>query len=1383
VRARPPSFGAMATQDGGLGDEDIEERPSFDTNADILPSKRVKAPKEEDPEKDEKMSKRKKRKLEQLAQKRAGQEMRAEVLAGLKSVQLSQAHSNLLRSSQSTRTSRRQEIALAKQRVALGIPLTEEQRKLRRKRPKAAEEDEPSDADDAGPAGGSTASASSGRPARAPKAMSVAAEGAVALARERSKEKAQAAVVAAAAAVAAAKAAALAAEEGAWAASGKAEEFAAAAAKEQASFGNNFSPQPLQRMTVQRLQAIEAQREKLPAVMMEQEVIEMALSTDVMLVCGETGCGKSTQVPQFLYEAGFCGEGGQLIGVTQPRRVAAISVSQRVGEELNSPGTVGYQVRYDKSNCSRDARIKFMTDGILLREVQADFLCKKYAAIIIDEAHERGVNCDILIGLLSRAVLRRRKDFEAAVAAGLYEKAKDGGAQGSPSTPLPPPPLKLVIMSATLRVCDFTENTMLFPSPPPVLRIEARTFPVTAHFARRTDDDYIKAAMGTVMKIHQKLPPGTILVFVTGRNEVHRLVKLLNQNRKIQKPKDDEAEDSEAEEEEEDEDDANNFERLEASDDEGGEFDDDLATCAEAKQGEADLEQAEPGDSTQRKQGKRKKKGEEVEDLQAQDEVAAPADSSAPASTESVATKKVPTKKVKGKTNQGKEENADAAQSDESAQNSNKPTGQAQAAAAPAEAPSSAPKKKKRRKEGKAGTIVATEGEAATPEAGEEKDSDEIEVDFGMGEDEDVVVLDPEAAEDKKDSALAHAKKVNMVKLDKSRTAGGVFKGIGFGEGPIRAMPLYAQLPSSMQLAPFGAPPEGYRVVVVSTNVAETSVTLPNVRYVVDTGHEKRRQYRASSGISAFAIDRISKASADQRAGRAGRLGPGHTYRLYSAALYENHFHQFAPIPILHTPMDPVLLLIAFLGVPRLDVFPWPTPPSSESVTAAIRRLRALGAINDDGNSAESAGKSAVRCTKLGFRLAALPVAPRYGKMLLSAIAASQDMENGIIGHMCAIVAALSVGNLTAWETLSNLPDEDDKQKTASGEHELERARREARQRLLDAPKKDDAPRWSTLRDDSEGLLWLMGGYAWAVRSGDEVAEAFCRANRVNGRNIGEAHSLMQQLGALLKRRLSLDALGKALELPLQLKPPTPAQALKLRECIVDGLMDRVAVQCPDLGPYAYLCGDVGRETPVFIHTSSNAHRYRPRPTVLVFNEIIATTKPCMRDCIAVDSTVLARRATAGDCPLLQIGDFLPVPAPRYLRDQDTVMAFCSPIYAPLGYKLPTIEISVPSDMIFRYKVFAKALLEGEVIDGFPPKGARLLAQPGLVLHAPTNSRVSSIVSPLWGSRVGSRAELAKKWTEEPRFLLEGLLKWLPASLHDEICVNWPPNLSGKQRS
>ena len=211
-----------------------------------------------------------------------------------------------------------------------------------------------------------------------------------------------------------------------------------------------------------------------------------------------------------------------MIGVTEPRRVAATSMAQRVAHEMNlKDGQVSYQIRFE-GNVGEETQIKFMTDGVLLKvscrfqigqsvkltffvhifqEVQKDFLLVKYSVIIIDEAHERSVYSDILLGLLSRIVALRRK-------------------RGNP--------LKLIIMSATMRVEDFTNNPRLFKVPPPLIKVDARQFPVTVHFNKRTElVDYISEAYKKVRKIHLQLPDGGILVFLTGQQEVNALCRKL----------------------------------------------------------------------------------------------------------------------------------------------------------------------------------------------------------------------------------------------------------------------------------------------------------------------------------------------------------------------------------------------------------------------------------------------------------------------------------------------------------------------------------------------------------------------------------------------------------------------------------------------------------------------------------------------------------------------------------------------------------------------------------------------------------------------------------------------------------------------------------------
>jgi ATP-dependent RNA helicase DHX37/DHR1 len=199
-----------------------------------------------------------------------------------------------------------------------------------------------------------------------------------------------------------------------------------------------------------------------------------------------------------------------MIAVTQPRRVAAVSLATRVKSELNLPvhsGIVAHQIRYSSTTSSETA-MKFMTDGVLLRELASDFLLSAYSVVVVDEAHERGVNTDVLIGVLSRVSKLREKKWRE-----------------EPTGPVKP--LRIVIMSATLRVDDFTANSTLFPTPPPVIHITARQHPVTVHFSRRTVSDYVTEAYKKVCKIHARLPPGGILVFMTGQSEIMGLCRKL----------------------------------------------------------------------------------------------------------------------------------------------------------------------------------------------------------------------------------------------------------------------------------------------------------------------------------------------------------------------------------------------------------------------------------------------------------------------------------------------------------------------------------------------------------------------------------------------------------------------------------------------------------------------------------------------------------------------------------------------------------------------------------------------------------------------------------------------------------------------------------------
>ena len=251
-------------------------------------------------------------------------------------------------------------------------------------------------------------------------------------------------------------------------------------------------------VTVNRSAETQEARMKLPVVAEEQKIMEAVHNNTSVIVWGATGSGKTTQIPQFLFEAGYGNKDSPnpgLIGVTQPRRVAAVSMAKRVADELAEHGNkVSYQIRFE-STTSQHTAIKFMTDGILLREISQDFALTKYSVIVVDEAHERSVNTDILIGMLSRIVELRKK-----------MNAENDSIR----------PLQLIIMSATLRTSDFLQNANLFRNyAPPLVQAEGRQFPVTTHFARRTERDYIEEAFRKVCRGHRKLPPGGMLVFLT----------------------------------------------------------------------------------------------------------------------------------------------------------------------------------------------------------------------------------------------------------------------------------------------------------------------------------------------------------------------------------------------------------------------------------------------------------------------------------------------------------------------------------------------------------------------------------------------------------------------------------------------------------------------------------------------------------------------------------------------------------------------------------------------------------------------------------------------------------------------------------------------------
>lgn len=220
---------------------------------------------------------------------------------------------------------------------------------------------------------------------------------------------------------------------------------------------------------------------------------------------------------------------------------------------------------------------------------------------------------------------------------------------------------------------------------------------------------------------------------------------------------------------------------------------------------------------------------------------------------------------------------------------------------------------------------------------------------------------------------------------------------------PLWVLPLYSLLSSEKQNRIFTPPSEGCRLCIVSTNVAETSLTIPNIKYVVDSGRQKTRLYDKITGVSAFVVTYTSKASADQRAGRAGRVSAGHCYRLYSSAVYNDQFENFSTPDIQKKPVDDLMLQMRCMGIDRVINFPFPSCPDTVQLEAAEKRLLILGALENVRNYAVIGKELPPLVTKLGRVISRFPVSPRFGKML------SLSHQQNLLPYTVCLVAALSV--------------------------------------------------------------------------------------------------------------------------------------------------------------------------------------------------------------------------------------------------------------------------------------------------------------------------------------------------------------------------------------
>ncbi|CAD7964197.1 unnamed protein product, partial [Amoebophrya sp. A25] len=295
----------------------------------------------------------------------------------------------------------------------------------------------------------------------------------------------------------------------------------------------------------------------LPVTRHKREILAAYARSDVVVLQSATGSGKTTQVPQFL--AKFV---HRKVLCTQPRRVAATSVAARVASEMGSPlgagGDVGYRVRFQEC-CSALNKILFLTDGMAVREAVQDPLFSQYSCILLDEAHERSVQTDILMGLVKQALVQRRRMHREWTRSGGKNSVTNEGAsadectQEEPVATPPPQPLKVIVMSATLEVRTFVnffsnastpdDNRTADGSSPnvkdddpfqvEVVEVPGRQHPVKVYYTPTPTDDYLLACATACLQLHRNKPSGgDILCFLPGQEAIESLHHLLEERRR-----------------------------------------------------------------------------------------------------------------------------------------------------------------------------------------------------------------------------------------------------------------------------------------------------------------------------------------------------------------------------------------------------------------------------------------------------------------------------------------------------------------------------------------------------------------------------------------------------------------------------------------------------------------------------------------------------------------------------------------------------------------------------------------------------------------------------------------------------------------------------------
>ena len=983
-------------------------------------------------------------------------------------------------------------------------------------------------------------------------------------------------------------------------------------------YGDNtlYIPNQKDSVLIKRKPEINEQREKLPILSQEHDIMYAINNSLVTIICGETGSGKSTQIPQFLYERGYTKEIGK-IAITQPRRVAARSLSMRLCEEMDMKlgEEVGYQIRYETGNVSKKTEIKFVTDGILLKELENDSLLSEYSVIIIDEAHERTINSDLLIGFISqilkiRYILWKRKMK--------YNNNSDTNNEEGKFVL----PLRLIIMSATLRVTEFSENKIFSNLlKPRIVEISTRQYPVHIYHSKKTENDYLNEAFKYCCKIHQKLPEGNVIVFLTGKREILDLcLKLREEFLGIKK--------------------------LEKSDDEDEEV------------------------------VKNDKKNDDIN-------------------------KEKDTNIVNIVDDNNKEKNEE---------------------------------KKEEKKE-------------------EEKIVEEIE----------------------------EGQKQNIEDEKKQYS-------------PVIVLPLYSSMEPEEQMKIY-AEHKGKRMIVVSTNVAETSLTIPNVRYVVDSGRVKKRIYKSGLSFSTFKIEWISQASANQRSGRAGRTCEGYCYRIYSNGLYVK-MDKFTEPQISTSPLSQVILTLKYMKVKNIYFFPFITKPKLYFIDKSLEHLVNVGAVdipdienrnklnrimnflknnkenkekeknnkgkdednkednnndeeNNNNNSDEESEeiekrKDSTSITEIGKLMARFPVEPKLSKILIMA------NNFDLLEYAILIVAILSVENMIDFTSL-NL------------------SKKEFKEILKEL----------NAHNNLSDILTYLSLVILTLKGKNKKIN-------INSKKMTELKNLSNQLVSLCKYNFR-KKISNLNELSL---PSSNQEALLLQillACFIDNvarkkiLYDSVGNEISQTNKnkyndqiikkkVIYECNENNKECKIYSYSTL----LELSPEFLIYTEIISeNNNNSLHLCSCIKTDWLYN--IGGN--LVKTSLSINLKEPYYNKSKDSICCFVDIIYGYKRWEIKNIAVEMSYDEPKFYYYFARLFMEGEIIEELKKYKKMLNTNPNIITNKVSDMyiKVSKLIISLKANKINNKNELIQKFKKEKNFLKDVVLMWYDnANVKKIIREKWP---------